>query len=384
MGLGHLNRTLALTRAMTEGIGDLTSLIMTGSPHTGLFGQLERIDWLKLPAIRKCATGGYEARSLDLELRRMINWRASLLLESIKRYRPDVFLVDKSPIGVCGELVPALHWLKKSSPETQIIFGMRDIEDAPQQTISQWSKTGIRYALNEVYDRVWVYGSQHIFDVAEAYQLGPSVADKTEYLGHVVASSCQCPCAEHKVDPTDLLITVGGGTDGQLLIETFIDCLPELTAQGLTSCIVGGPDLPMDVRVILSDRVKMVNGVKWIDFEPCMNCRIASARLTICMGGYNTMTSVVDLGKRGLVVPRRGPRAEQRLRAQIWSDLGMVQMMDPDQLTPEHLSDRIVSLLKEPGENTKAHLPTGACERAVEIISELIATERTDAAAVCL
>ena len=103
MGLGHLNRTLALTRAMTDGVEGLTSLIMTGSPHIGLFGQFDKIDWLKLPAIRKCTTGGYEARSLDLELRRMINWRASLLLESIKRYRPDVFLVDKSPIGVCGE-----------------------------------------------------------------------------------------------------------------------------------------------------------------------------------------------------------------------------------------------------------------------------------------
>jgi len=383
MGLGHLNRTLALSHAMTSQIEDLTVLVMTGCPHTDLFGPMSRIDWLKLPAIRKCEDGGYCPRSLSIDLRRMINWRAALLLESVKRYRPDILLVDKSPIGVCSELVPALRWLKKYSPNTTLIFGMRDIEDGPAQTIHQWSKRGVRFSFNEVYDRIWVYGTQALFDVGERYQLSSKVIAKTEYLGHVASLDCQCH-AGPAIQPTDILVTVGGGTDGRALIEKFIDCLPKLEARGLSSCIIGGPDLPLPARKELRSRVHGRSGVHWMDFEPCMGCRIEKSKLVICMGGYNTMTSVARLGKLALVVPRRGPREEQMLRARLWTEAGLVNMLDPIQLSADRLTERVIELIDRPSEARPIRLKADACDRAAAIISDILTTEKVHAASVCL
>jgi predicted glycosyltransferase len=59
----------------------------------------------------------------------------------------------------------------------------------------------------------------------------------------------------------------------------------------------------------------------------------------ICMGGYNTLLSVVSFEKPALIVPRVEPRLEQLIRAQRFQDKGFVEMLHPDHLTPAALSD---------------------------------------------
>jgi predicted glycosyltransferase len=56
------------------------------------------------------------------------------------------------------------------------------------------------------------------------------------------------------------------------------------------------------------------------------------------MGGYNTVSEILAFEKRALVVPRVAPRREQLIRAQRMSELGLLDVLHPDQLTPGALS----------------------------------------------
>ncbi|HEY0409491.1 MAG TPA: glycosyltransferase, partial [Candidatus Dormibacteraeota bacterium] len=63
------------------------------------------------------------------------------------------------------------------------------------------------------------------------------------------------------------------------------------------------------------------------------------------MAGYNTTMEVLRVGTPALLVPRRGPSAEQRMRAQRFADRGWVSQLDPDELEPGRLAAAVVGAL---------------------------------------
>src|SRR5439155_22808958 len=52
--------------------------------------------------------------------------------------------------------------------------------------------------------------------------------------------------------------------------------------------------------------------------------QIAGADLVVCMAGYNTLSEVLSLGKKALIVPRPGPSAEQTMRARLFAERGLI------------------------------------------------------------
>jgi predicted glycosyltransferase len=63
------------------------------------------------------------------------------------------------------------------------------------------------------------------------------------------------------------------------------------------------------------------------------------------MAGYNSMCEMLDARCKALVVPRRGPSAEQRIRSQIFSERRLVRVVDPEVLTPDRFSEELLQLL---------------------------------------
>jgi len=76
--------------------------------------------------------------------------------------------------------------------------------------------------------------------------------------------------------------------------------------------------------------------------DDCLG-QIAAADLVVCMAGYNTLSEVLYLKKKALVVPRSGPSAEQRMRAGLFAARGLIDMLDPTDLSPENLAQRLVA-----------------------------------------
>jgi predicted glycosyltransferase len=93
---------------------------------------------------------------------------------------------------------------------------------------------------------------------------------------------------------------------------------------------------------------------------------VAAADLVVAMAGYNTTAEILRLGTPALLVPRRGPSSEQRMRAQRFAERGWVSQLDPDDVTPQRLADAMLSRLStEPVEPCSATPDLGGLRRAV-------------------
>jgi predicted glycosyltransferase len=84
---------------------------------------------------------------------------------------------------------------------------------------------------------------------------------------------------------------------------------------------------------------------------------ISAADLVIAMAGYNTSVEILRTKTPAILVPRAGPSAEQRTRARIFSAKRWVDMIDPDELTPENLAECITTHLKHPNAFKPSTLP---------------------------
>lgn len=384
VGIGHLSRTLTICGGITSAYGSATCLVATGTPYAPLFGPVPRVDYVKLPALAKTSDRTYGGKFLDVSPDEVINCRRAMLQAAIKHFEPGVFLIDKAPLGVCRELVESIRWVRRYRPETRIVFGMRDVEDASEKTIAQWNRLGVAPMLESCFDEIWVYGSRDVFDVVSEYRLSDRIAEKTRFIGYVARPTCGHASPEASARPT-VLVTVGGGTDGEYLLDTYLQhAASAVTAIGGQSLVVGGPDLPAETSQRLQEKARRVRGVAWEDFEPCVSCRIREASLVVTMGGYNTMVAIAQEHKRSLVVPRTEPRMEQLIRAALWQSRGAVRMADPRDLTPEGLAGEVVSMLGETDRPTTHTLDLGGLDRIIERFGVLHQKEGDRANSVCV
>lgn len=352
VGIGHLRRTFNICQYLGATYHEASFLVATGCPYTSLISSpgvvgdggdshASRTDVLKLPALTKIDNETYRPKYLAMADEDILRFRESLLLNAAQHYKPDVFLVDKAPVGVCGELIPTLHWLQEHSPNTRIIFGMRDIEDDSATTIKQWSKLDAFRVFEECYDEVWVYGMRSVFDVAKEYQLSPQTQAKMRYMGYLARKSCEHPISSSDGVPS-VLVTVGGGTDGAMILDTYLaEAARQMAANGVRSVVVAGPDLPEADAHRLGSIASRLPSTEWIDFAPCMMCRIRQADLVVTMGGYNTLCEIALNRKPALVIPRTQPRQEQAIRAKLWAKRGIVDVIDPTELTPTLLARKV-------------------------------------------
>jgi predicted glycosyltransferase len=76
-----------------------------------------------------------------------------------------------------------------------------------------------------------------------------------------------------------------------------------------------------------------------LEFEDRMEPLLDRSDRLVSMGGYNTLCEALAHGKPTLVVPRVRPRTEQLIRAERLQELGLVQMLHPDQATPDAISE---------------------------------------------
>lgn len=345
VGLGHFHRTLAICERVRRCDPASTFLLVTGTPYVPIFNLPSGVDYVKLPSLAKQGKEKYEGKYLKASPDRILHCREALLLSAAQSFEPAVLLVDKAPAGVRGELLPTLRWLRRHRPETRIVFGMRDIEDDPQTTIQQWSSNGAVHALEEYYHEIWVYGMRSVFDVAQEYRLPQGVQDKLRFVGYVVQDPCTHDLGAGRSE-SGVLVTVGGGTDGEFVLETYLEeAAPRVSAAGIRSTIVGGPDLPGPAARRLYGVASHFPEVEWFDHVPCMCCRIRQANVIVSMGGYNTLCEVVSNRKPAVVIPRTSPRLEQTMRAQLWSRRAPLDVILPEELTASSLADRILLLL---------------------------------------
>ena len=156
MGLGHLRRCRTIAHALAAQNNDLSILILSGSPIIGSFDFRDRVDFVRIPGVIKLRNGEYTSLKLPLAIEDTVRLRASIIRHTAETFDPDVFIVDKEPLGLRGEVADTLKHLK--SRGTRLALGLRDVMDEPKLLVPEWERKNVMPALRDLYDQIWVYG----------------------------------------------------------------------------------------------------------------------------------------------------------------------------------------------------------------------------------
>ena len=126
-GLGHLRRTRTLAHSMVEQFKGLSGLILSGSPIIGRFDFKARVDFVRIPGVIKLHNGDYTSLGLHINIEHTLALRESIILHTAEAFEPDLFIVDKEPLGLGGEVEKTLQMLK--SRGIPVVLGLRDALD---------------------------------------------------------------------------------------------------------------------------------------------------------------------------------------------------------------------------------------------------------------
>jgi len=211
---------------------------------------------------------------------------------------------------------------------------------------AKWEALGVYDAFENLYDGIAVYGLPHVFDVAEAYSIPPSVRSKLFYCGYVVRE-------REAVDTNEIrrvyglprngrliVATVGGGKDGYPVLEAAETAVAGLQSRlpDLCAVFVTGPFMPEEQQAKLRVHCPPESRV----LSTADNFRlVAAADAVVGMGGYNSVWEALSLGRPLVIVPRATYKREQTIRAEALASHDLAKWVHPGHLSGEALTEAL-------------------------------------------
>jgi predicted glycosyltransferase len=351
-GLGHYRRLLKLAACVHQALPEASILLVTGSSMAHAFRLPPGVDYVKLPSLTMEDYTTYSSKYLSLPIADILALRQRLLLETARAYRPHFLLVDKHPVGLQGELLPTLEALQEFPWQPRVVLGLRDILDDPRVIVPYFHSPAAAQVLAERYDEIWVYGCQALFDPLTAYGFPQAVARKVRFCGYLrgETAAASSPVVRRELGMGDgkfVLVTVGAGGDGFALLDLYLQALALFPRETeVFSLLISGPDMPAleQERLRLHchhSTVPAVRHARVLEFSPHFIDYLAAADSVVCMGGYNTLSEVLSLGKQAVVLPRFSPLREQWLRATAFAQQGLIRLVPPSHASPQALADAV-------------------------------------------
>ncbi|MCA0305676.1 MAG: hypothetical protein LCH95_25035 [Proteobacteria bacterium] len=330
-GLGHVSRCRTIANALVAADPTVSVLIVSGSPVIGSYEFRSGIDFVRIPGVVKQIDGNYDSANLRVGVEHTMEMRTRIIRDTADIYRPDLFIVDKEPTGLRGEVVPTLHLLKERG--TPLVLGLRDVMDEPEALRKEWERKSVVPALRDLYDEIWIYGLPQINKPLTGIEVPPSVRHKMVYTGYLRRDLPLHADVPHEVDELDvpfILVTPGGGGDGEDLVDWVLSAYESDPHIPYGAVIVFGPFMSAAARENFKERSSKFRNIRTLTFTNNLGALMQRAAGVVAMGGYNTFCEILSFDKKAIIVPRTRPRQEQLIRARAARNVGLVEMLDAD------------------------------------------------------
>lgn len=376
MGLGHMRRNLLLAQALCASPLNAVVLLIAGAREAAAFTMPPGVDCLTLPALSKDGEGQYGCRHMPISLQQIVKLRSGAIRAALDAFEPDVLIVDNVPRGAVRELDATLTSIAARG-RTRLVLGLRDVLDDPAVVRAEWRLAANEQAILDYYDAIWVYGDRRVCDPVAEYGFSPEVARRVHFAGYLdqrerlglATDADEALLGGLGFGPGRLVLgAVGGGQDGARLADAFTqaDLPPDTNALLLT-----GPFMPSGMRQQILRRADNNAHLRVVDFvhEPAVLMHHADR--IVAMGGYSTTCEILSFEKHALIVPRVRPRREQWIRAARLTELGLVDSIHPDEVTPEGIAAWVAS---DPGapSHARSRLDFGGLRRVPELLQDLL------------
>ncbi|MBW9080692.1 hypothetical protein JNB84_22265 [Rhizobium pusense] len=341
-GLGHLRRCQTIAHFLVDQFADLEVRIVSGAPVAESFEYKSRVGIIKLPSVTKLPDGSYRSLNKEISLEETLVRRKSVIQRAAESFAPHIFIVDKEPMGLKGEVEDTLAFLK--ARKTKLVLGLRDVLDAPYLLAREWQCSNTIDKIEHYYDDIWVYGPKDFYDPLSGLVVPAVVRSKMNYVGFLHRSAEARPVLRGDY----ILVTPGGGADGAGLVTSVLTAYQANPGFRKKTLIVLGPYMQAEQAFHFSATARHMPFVEIVEFDNTMENLLAGANSVIAMGGYNTYCEILSFDKPALIVPRTHPREEQLIRATRASELGLVKMLRPEEAAdPRRMMTALEGLLTQ-------------------------------------
>lgn len=329
-GLGHLRRCRTIAHAIVEQFKGVSVLIICGSQIAGAFDFRARVDFVKIPSVIKLYNGEYDSIGEYIDIDEILEMRKLIIQRTAEVFQPDIFIADKEPLGLKGELVPTLEMFQRT--KTKAVLGLRDVMDSPKLLNEEWTRSSTIEKIEEYYDRVWIYGPQTFWNPLEGFELSDELEGRIAYTGFLDREALSMPSGDASKLPSEyILVTAGGGGDGIDIMEQVLAAREYDRSIDFPIVMVLGPFMKSENRDRIRLRASHLANITVLDFASEMEVLMRGASAVVGMCGYNTFCEAMSFDKRALFVPRTTPREEQLIRATRASEMGLCIMLRPEE-----------------------------------------------------
>jgi len=375
-GLGHLRRCRAIAHELVGRYKGVSVLILSGSPVIGSFEFRARVDFVRIPGVIKLKDGRYTSLGLHINLDQTMAIREAIIRKTAEVFNPHLFIVDKEPLGLEGEVRETLKMLQSSGVKT--VLGQRDIIDDRNALQLEWGRKAALPALKDLYDEIWVYGLERFYQPFRGLGLESDVDEKTFFTGYLRRTSADDAMPPDIASPY-ILVTPGGGKDGEEMVELVFRAYRH--AKELTTPVVFvlGPFMSEDKRERFRQEADSIEPFTVFDYHNRIETLIENAEGLVAMGGYNTFCEILSFNKPAIVIPRTEPRTEQLIRARRAAELSLITMLEPENFSYQNLIPLLKNLPQQakPKERLLPGMLDGmnqVCNRVVSLLSPNVST----------
>lgn len=367
LGIGHLRRAAAISRAAVNGGFDVT-FVSGGMPVPDL--DVGGADFLQLPPVR---TIDDDFKVLVDSAGTPINddWKASrrdALLAIYDRIHPDILLTELFPFGrrqLRFELLPLLERAKAAIPRPRVVCSMRDILVTKSRDDRNLE---IVETINTYYDRILVHGDEQVITLAETFPMHDRIAGLLEYTGYVLTPA---EVGDTGVGGTgEVVVSAGGGAVGRKTMPEVFRLREAVSMRDRPWRFVTGHHMPDPIVAELKNQAG--DSVIVERSRPDLPAVIERADLSISQAGYNTIAELMAAGTPAVVIPFEGGiETEQRLRADLLAKRGHLEVVPEDGLTAAGL-DKAMRAAHARGRRPMSHVRLDGAGRTAAVLHGLL------------
>lgn len=375
LGMGHLVRSLALAESLA---GRFRVVLLNGGKFPRGLAAPNGVEVVNLPPLGLDSDGRLVSRDGRRTAARAKELRRSLIIETYRRLRPRVLLVELFPFGrkkFADELLPLLEEARAESSRCPLVVcSLRDIlvgqRAGQEQHDARAAETANRY-----FDAVLVHSDPAFARLEESLSSYQQLAVPVHYTGFVLPRH-EAAKGDRTKGERQILVSAGGGLVGETLFRAAVAAYPLLVeTEDVTMKLVTGPFLPEAAWRSLRQSARLVPGLCVRRFVPdlCAEMRRSAASVSQC--GYNTALDILRAGVSALVVPfADGGEDEQLKRARRLESLGALRVAGQHELDPARFARELRELLAFQPQRSALNLRGG--HNSARIIASLL-TART-------
>ncbi|MEO0458170.1 MAG: glycosyltransferase [Cyanobacteria bacterium P01_A01_bin.114] len=354
-GMGHLVRSTEIIRSLVR---DFKVCFVNGGQPVPQFDLPSDAETLYLPGLWQ---DGRELKSVDesKSLEEVKSQRKQRLLEVFDQFQPDCLITECFPFSKLKmkfELIPLLERVRASSHPTQVVCSLRDLVMTQPMGHDAWLRRvdHVCQTVNQFYDAVFFHGDATLLRLEDCFPQINNLRCDLVYTGYVA----QSPPEQSLLTADDIaglsdktpsiVASVGGGRHGYEPLRAIIEASP-LLAKTLPHQIYAfaGPFMPEEDFARLHQAAANQTNVTLRRFTSRLIDYLEKADLSVSLGGYNTTMNLLRTGVRSLVLPSlsKDQNNEQYIRAHKLAEMGVLDLLEPEDLAPERLVQAMTACL---------------------------------------